>query len=177
MPRFGPEKAHSNREIKAETIQSSRTIFGGLLNFGTKFLQVLAGFGNSVQMMTPTSVPAWASPPPRTPPLCDDISLLGDPNYVNWDEEVGLEDLPQEPLFGGYFLDTSSGSDNLIPFVGSDLDAQTVSFSYDPVTEKWRAPSDQILPGYTKIKGPVHTGQYRAPGVKAERKTTELCTT
>ena len=80
--------------------------------------------------------PGVRNVPPGTPlpmdPMAVDSNNTDD--FVEWDDGGLAPSTLPIPLLGGIFLDTSTGTEQLIPWVGSDPDSKVVSFSYNPTT-------------------------------------------
>ena len=89
--------------------------------------------GGDVLDMTGLASPEVRNIPPGTPLPMDPMTV--DPNnadnFVEWDDRGLAPSTLPIPLLGGIFLDTSTETEQLIPWVGSDPDFKVVSFSYN----------------------------------------------
>ena len=81
-------------------------------------------------------------------------------------------DLVPIPRIGGIFKDDSG---TLIPFVGTDPDAETNCWSWDQTAQKWLIAQDTFQTTWQNMKGPVHAGQFHPTSVKEQLKTKEAC--
>ena len=104
--------------------------------------------------------------PPTDPP----------PTMQEWEDDADADGI-EAPICGGLYKDTSGSTELIIPWSGTDPDATVMCYTWSISESKWMIPISQLNTSYTRMKGPVHPGQYRPKGVKEERKTKEACTT
>ena len=77
------------------------------------------------------------------------------------------------PEIGGLYKDLEG---KLIPFVGTDPDAQVNVFSYNEALLDWECDVTKFEASYINKQGLVHMGQFHPLSIKDSHKMEEVCT-